>query len=542
MKNNLNLYDGCYQYLSYKMKFKNFSIMTAKLRLLLKLLNEGASQREISRQLDISRTSVKSYMDRFTASGMSNTELQSLDDGALLKISQGEIYRQQPDGRFDVLKPLLEVYSKEVRRPKMTVQKLWEEYVEEFGDLAYSYTTFKHHLQEYISSHTYKYHNEHKPGEILQVDFAGDKLYLTERYTGEKIPVVVLCCVLPCSGFSFVYALPDASIENLFPALARCLSYIGGVPECILSDNMKQWVKRRDKDGPVFTDAALEFGVHYSTRIDATKVRKPTHKASVEATVHYAYERIYTDIRNETFYTIEELNSRIMELLDKFNDRKMKNRDYSRREYFELNEKSTLHDLPETEFTIKYTKDCIVGSNYHIYINTHQYSVPYEYVRKSVSVVYDQFTVEIYNSSYNRIALHKRSFRKYGYTTNKDHMPPNHLAYESEKGNRNAAYYLYRARQIEPSVEEVLRIVLDKAVCVEQCYNSCEAILQLAKHDMESFIQACKYVTDRKMSTANARIIKSIMLNRSYLLPKRDTDEQAQPLHDNLRGKEAFLN
>lgn len=103
--------------------------MTAKLRFLLKLLNEGASQREISRQLDISRTSVKSYMDRFTASSMSNTELQSLDDGALLKISQGEIYRQQPDGRFDVLKPLLEVYSKEVRRRKMTVQKLWEEYV-----------------------------------------------------------------------------------------------------------------------------------------------------------------------------------------------------------------------------------------------------------------------------------------------------------------------------------------------------------------------------------------------------------------------------
>lgn len=121
-------------------------------------------------------------------------------------------------------------------------------------------------------------------------------------------------------------------------------------------------------------------------------------------------------------------------------------------------------------------------------------------------------------------------------------MPPNHLAYEYEKGNRNAAYYLYRARRIEPSVEEVLKIVLDKAVCVEQCYNSCEAILQLAKHDMESFIQAYKYVTDRKMSTANARIIKSIMLNRSYLLPKRDTDEQAQPLHDNLRGKEAFLN
>ena len=368
------------------MKFKNFSIMTAKLKLLLRLLDTGASQREISRQLDISRTSIKSYMLRFADSGLSYQELLSLDDGSLLKIAQGVIYKQQPDVRFEVLKPLLELYSKEVKRPKMTIQKLWEEYVDEFGDQAYSYTTFKHHLQEYISSHTYKFHNEHKPGAELQVDFAGDKLYLTDKYTGEKIPVVILCCTLPCSGFSFVYALPDASMENLFSALAKCLTYIGGVPGCLLSDNMKQWVKRRDKDGPVFTDAALEFGVHYSTRIDATKVRKPTHKSSVEATVHYAYERIYTGVRNETFYTLDELNSRILELLDKFNDRKMKNREYSRREFFELNEKSTLHELPDTEFSIKYNKECVVGSNYHIFINTHQYSVPYEYVKKKVIV------------------------------------------------------------------------------------------------------------------------------------------------------------
>lgn len=514
--------------------------MTAKLRLLLRLLDKGASQREISRQLDISRTSVKSYMLRFTDSGLSNKELQDLDDGSLLKISQGEIYKQQPDVRFEVLKPLLEHYCKEVRRPKMTVQKLWEEYVDEFGEQAYSYTTFKHHLQEYISSHTYKYHNEHKPGAVLQVDFAGDKLYLTDKFTGEKIPVVVLCCTLPCSGFSFVYALPDASIENLFPALAKCLTYIGGVPDCLLSDNMKQWVKRRDKDGPVFTDAALEFGVHYSTRIDATKVRKPTHKNCVEAVVHYAYERIYTGVRNETFYTLEELNSRILDLLDKFNDRKMKNREYSRREYFELNEKSTLHELPDKEFTIKYTKNCIVGSNYHVFINTHQYSVPYEYVKKSVSVVYDQFTVEIYNSTYDRIALHKRSFRKYGYTTNKDHMPPNHLAYEYEKGNKNAAYYLYRARLINQDAEEVLKIVLDKAVCVEQSYNSCEAILQLARQDEKAFKQACRYAIDKQLSSVNAKILKSIMCNRAYLLPDIESEETEQPIHSNLRGKDAF--
>lgn len=513
--------------------------MVAKLRLLLRLWKNGVSQREISRQLDISRTCVKSYMDRFEVSGMTIEALEELDDGNLLKIAHNEIHRQIPDQRYDILKPLLEQYSKEVQRPKMTFQVLWEEYAEEFKEDAYSYTTFKHHLQEYIKSHTYKFHNSHKPGDTLQVDFAGDKLYLTDSFTGEKIPVVVLCCVLPCSGFSFVYALPDASIENLFPALSKCLTYIGGVPERILSDNMKQWVKRRDKDGPVFTDAALEFGVHYSTLIEATKVRKPTHKASVEATVHYAYERIYTGVRNETFYTIEQLNARILELLDQFNDRKMKNKEYSRREYFEQNELNTLHMLPATEFSIKCTKSCVVGSNYHVYVNTHQYSVPYEYVKKPVNVVYDKSTVEIYDSQHNRIAIHRRSFKRYGYTTNHDHMPPNHLAYEYERGKKNAACYLYRASKIDQSAVDVLKLVINNAVCIEQSYKSCEAILQLYKVDETGFKEACKYVLQH-LKTANSGIIKSIMTNRTYLKDNPKEDEFEQPIHSNLRGKDAF--
>ena len=337
-----------------------------------------------------------------------------------------------------------------------------------------------------------------------------------------------------------MYALPDASIENLFPALSRCMSYIGGVPERILSDNMKQWVRRRDKDGPIFTDAALEFGVHYSTAIEATKVRKPTHKASVEATVHYAYERIYTGVRNETFYTIEDLNSKILELLEAFNDRKMKNREYSRREYFELNEKNTLHPLPHTEYTIRYTKNCVVGSNYHVFVNTHQYSVPYEYVKKTVMVVYDRETVEIYDAVHNRVAVHKRSFRKYGYTTNQLHMPPNHLAYEYEKGKKNAAYYLYRAGKIDESVVIVLKEVMNNAVCVEQSYRSCEAILKLEKENTENFIRSCKYALHH-LPVVNCQIIRNIMTSKSYMMDTREKEAAQQPIHSNLRGKDVLF-
>ena len=521
------------------MKFKNFSIMVAKLRLLLRLHSTGVSQRQISKQIGLSRTCIRAYLDRMLASGSNADELLKMGDGELLNLAQGEIHRQQPDKRLEILNPLLESYAKESRRRNVTLQLLWEEYYAKYKDDAYSYTTFKHYVQKYITTHTYSYHNEHKPGEVLQIDFAGDHLYLTDPSTGVKSAVVVLCCTLPCSGYSYAQALPDASMENLFSALSKCLSYLGGVPQKLLSDNMKQWVKKRDKDGPIFTDAALEFGAHYSTIIEATQVRKPTHKASVEATVHYLYERVYSPLRDETFYTINDMNVRILDLVDKFNAKKMQNKEYSRLEYFEKNEKDFLNPLPDTSFSLKYTKTGKVGSNYHIYISTHQYSVPYEFVGQEVVTIYDKETVEIYDSKYNRIAVHPRSFKRYGYTTTKEHMPPRHQAYEYKKGIRNANHYLYRAECLDESVKLVIQRILDNAVCIEQAYNSCEAVLQLYKVDSESFISSCRYVSER-LKVANAKIIKNVMDTRAYLktIPSYNPE---QTLHYNLRGKDSYM-
>ena len=222
-----------------------------------------------------------------------------------------------------------------------------------------------------------------------------------------------------------------------------------------------------------------------------------------------------------------------------FNDRKMKNREYSRREYFEANERATLNPLPDSEFTLKYTKTRTVGSNYHVYIDTHQYSVPHEYVNKIVSVVYDKETVEIYDMQFNRIALHKRSFKRYGYTTIQEHMPPNHLAYEYQKGSKNAAYYLFRASKCGPAVEEVIRMILRKSLCVQQAYKSCEAVLQLQKEDYEGFLRACEYAVEN-LETANHRIIHTIMTNKTYLKKKLKEEADEQFIHSNLRGPKAY--
>ena len=523
------------------MKFKNLSIMVTKLRLLLKLYNTGVSQRKISKQLELSRTSVKTYLDRFIASDKTAEELTQLDDASLLSLSKGEIYRQEPDERIEILKPLLPHYAKEVKRPYVTMQLLWEEYYKEYDNNAYSYSSFKNHLKYYIKAHTYEYHNIHIPGDVLQVDFAGDPLYITDPKTGKKSSVVVLCCVLPSSGYSFVYAMINASMDNFYHGLSVCLFYIRGVPIRILSDNMKQWVNKREKDGPVFNDAALAFGAHYSTIIEATRVRKPKDKAAVEGSVHTAYQRIYAQVRDEVFFSIEELNQRILKLLDELNTRKMKNKKFSRLYYFEENEKPTLSPLPSRPFVLKYTKTSKVGSNYHIYLNTHQYSVPYNYVNQDVTIIYDKETVEIYNLKFERIAIHKRSYKRFCYSTNKSHMPTNHLKYEDRKKTRNALFYLDKAKGIDPSVEIVLHIVLENAVVNEQAFNSCEAILQLHKLDPKAFILTCKYV-ETNLKIVNYKIINQIMNNKIYLKDKNTTESNNQIIHKNLRGKDEYVN
>ena len=328
-------------------------------------------------------------------------------------------------------------------------------------------------------------------------------------------------------------------MDNLFYGIAKALEYIGGVPNKLLSDNMKQWVKGRDKYCPKFTDAAIECGLHYNTSIEATGVRKPKHKASVEGSVHIVYQRIYAAIRNEEFHSINELNNRIHELLDLYNNRKMKDKPYSRSEFFMQNEAPYLQPLPNKQFSLKYTKQEKVDSDYHISVTTHRYSVPYEYVGQVVTIIYDTEHVEVYNSSFDRICMHDRSFVRYRHSTKKEHMPPAHLAFELKKGVRNAASYLYRARLIDSVVEECIQRVIERNIIPEQGYKSCEAILQLQFIDKEALIKSCDYAV-KNLRYINARILRSIMETKSYLR-NIDKDEPKQFIHSNLRGKESFI-
>ena len=184
------------------------------------------------------------------------------------------------DERYERLAPLLAEYVKELSRRGVTRLLLWKEYRRKDPD-GYSYQQFCEHINTYLQVNSAVMHLEHKPAEKLEIDFAGGKMYYVDKQNGEIIECPVLIAVLPFSGYTYAEAMVDMSLDHLIPALGRCMEYYGGTPESVLSDNLKQMVKRSNRYEPRFTDLAQQWSVHYNTSLLATRVAKPRDKYPV---------------------------------------------------------------------------------------------------------------------------------------------------------------------------------------------------------------------------------------------------------------------
>lgn len=134
-------------------------------------------------------------------------------------------------------------------------------------------------------------HFQHKPAEVMMVDFAGYSLSYVVKESWEVISCPVLVCVLPYSGYSYVSALLNASLVHVVKVLNECLAYFQGVPHNFKSDNMKQIVTKSCRYEPTFTEA------------------------SVENEVKLTYQRVYAPMRDKIFFSLEEFNKSIKEQL-----------------------------------------------------------------------------------------------------------------------------------------------------------------------------------------------------------------------------------
>ena len=519
----------------------NKVISMQQIRSIIHLLEKGYSLRAISAEIGLSRQTVTFYAARLKNAVYSLEALRQLADEDLGAIMYSPVASKPlPENtrlqEFDMRIPY---FLSELKRTGVTRLLLWEEYRKESTD-PFRYTQFCILLKQASNITNASMHLVHVRGAMVMADFAGDKMSYVDRSTGEMILCPVLMAVLPFSKYTYAMALPDASIPQLIKALNACMVYFGGVPLSLKTDNMKQVVTKSCRYEPVFSEALQEWALHYNITLLATRIAKPKDKAAVENEVKIAYQRIYAPLRDETFYYLSQLNEAIHKQLALHNEKLFQLKDYSRLQLFSLEEKSLLQPLPAQEFVIRHRVLAKVQKNYHITLGEdyHHYSVPYQFIGKQVSAVYDTDNVEVYYQ-HKRIALHRRSYKKHDFTTVGDHMPAGHQRHFEQQG-WTPIYFLDQARRIGPFVERYMDAVLKSRAYTEQTYNACRGILRLHTQYGSIRLQAaCSRALTGNVF--NYRTIQNILTsNLDQLKDGYQPDLFKLPDHPNLRGPDDY--
>ena len=506
-----------------------------KIRMILQMKLRGLSDRKIAKATGISRNTVSGYLQRIGGVEIDYEQFLQLSDTELAELTFSPTESQTPaDLRKVTLWERLENISAELGKTGVTRLILWQEYMRDHAD-GYSYTQFCEHLNLYLKKKNVVMHFEHKAGEVMMIDFAGDKLSYVDRESGELTRCEVLVCVLPHSGFTYVVALPSQQQEDFCGGIADALRFFGGVPRSILCDNLKSGIIRSDRYEPKINALLEQLSLHYGTTVMATRPGKPRDKASVEGAVLNAYRRIYAPLRHREFDSLPSLNAGIAEQLEVLNTTAFKGKNYSRMDVFMQREKETLAALPSTAFEIKKTTLVKVLMNYHVCLgeDKHFYSVPFEYTGKQAVVHYTASSVEVY-VDHKRIASHKRIRKAHQYTTWKEHMPEEHSRYQDTRG-WDADYFLEKAHIIGPFTHAAVTQILQSRIFVQQAFNSCKGILRLAKqYGNERLEQACKIAQSAPSITY--RFLDNILKNRTDLQPPKKQQPDLFTDHENLRG------
>jgi transposase len=507
-----------------------------QIKQLLRMRKLGDGQKTIARNLGISKTTVKNYLDKLKTMNYDLDELLEMDEPVLEAKFHSGNPAYKDNRRYEYLKENIKYFEKELQKPGVTRKLLWEEYRSLYPE-GYSYTQFCFHFKQQLVSRRPSMVLKHKPAEKLYVDFAGKKMSYIDRDTGEIIQCPVFIACLPYSDYGFAIVVRSQCIEDFIYALRICIEFLGGVTELLVPDNLKSAIIRANNYEPTINQALEDFANHYGITVVPTRVAKPKDKALVENQVKLFYTRVMAKLRNEIFFDLISLNKAITDKMLDHNQTRMQQKPYCREEKFLADEKPLLKPLPNEPYEVKYYKEYKVGKNNHIYLtqDKHYYSVPYRWIDQKAKVIYTRSMVKIYVKG-ELVAVHQRIKSQGQYTTVKEHL----CSYHQHYLDRSPDYYRKKAKEISENFYQLINTLFNGGRPPEQNYRSCDGLFSLyRKTDPETFNKACNIAIE--CGCCSYKYILKVIEN----LKKQPTKEQKvkqKPLpdHQNIRGRDYY--
>lgn len=501
-----------------------------KIRDVLRLRAGGMSKRKIAASLSIGVTAAGDSIRRARRTGLSWPLPEGLGDEALELLLYPPAQVTSKDRRPQPDWPAI---HRELRRPGVTLQLLWEEYRGIHPD-GYGYSRYceLHDAWKRRLSPTMR--QPHVAGERMFVDYAGTTLEVVEGTTGEVRVCQLFVAVLGASNYTYAEATFTQRLVDWVGSHVRTFAFFGGVTAQVVSDNLRSGITKACFYEPAVNRTYAEMAAHYGTAIVPARPRKPRDKAKVEVAVQVATRWIAAKLRNRQFFSLSEINAAIQELVTQLNGRVTRHLGTSRRALFDEIERGALKALPVEPYLYAEWKQCKVGFDYHIEVEHHYYSVPHTLLRESVWVRIAAHTVEVFHRG-NRVAVHMRSSSDRRHTTVREHMPSSHRRYADWTPERIRR----QAGEIGGNTATLVDLIMRERTHPEQGFRAAVGIIRLLKsygHDrLEAACARALEIGARSFTSVN-----SILKNN--LDAKRPAAAADGPsiAHPNIRGPRYF--
>ena len=491
------------------------------------------TNRKIAQSLGISHTVVNDYVRRAKKAALTWPLPEHCDEATLEGLLS---VHDQPSPKKSKPMLSLEYVYQELKKKGVTLQLLWHEYKQIYPD-GYQYSWFCDLYRKWLKTLDVTLRQEHRAGEKLFVDFAGQTMPIYDPHCGTATEAQIFIACLGASNYTFAYATLSQNLTDWITAHLKAFEFFGGVTEIVVPDNLKAGVKNPCRYEPEVNPTYQELADHYGFAVIPARSRRPRDKAKAESAVLLAERWILAALRNHTFFSLAQLNSAIAQKLAELNNRPFQKLDICRSELFETIDKPALKPLAPRRYEIGFWKKATVNIDYHIEVDRHYYSVPYQLAGKKVEVRLSAHTVEVLFKN-KRVASHHRCRRKGGFTTVAVHMPDRHQKYLEWTPSRIIRW----ASDTGTNTKEMVSKILASRTHPQQGYRACLGIMRLGKrYSPERLEAACARAL--AIRAHSFKSVESILKNGldQQSLPNDQPKLKLIPLnHHNVRGKHYY--
>ena len=454
-----------------------------KIRDILRLaLREGLSRRQVAAATGMPASTVGDHLARARLAGLSWPLPDGVDDAWL----EARLFAPPSPARPSALRPspVWPTVHKELRRKGVTRQLLWLEYRERHPD-GFGYSWFCQAYRAWQGGLDLVMRQEHRAGEKLFVDFPGMTLPTVDPDTGEVRQAELFVAVLGASSYTYAEAFPSQALPHWIAGHVHAFSFFEGCAAIVVPDNLRAGVTEAHRYEPELNRTYQEMAAHFGCAVIPARPFRPRDKAKAENGVLQAERWILAALRHRTFFSLAEANAAIAERVAWLNARPFRKLPGSRRSLFEELDRPALRPLPAHRYEYATWKTARVNIDYHVEVERHWYSVPYQLVGQRLDIRVTAAIVEVLHRG-RRVTSHPRSAKQGSFTTLTAHMPEAHRRHAEWTPGRIVAW----AERTGPATAGLVSAIMAGRPHPEQGFRSCLGIMRLGRRYGDERLEA----------------------------------------------------